>query len=94
LTRVLQADRTTLSERFFPEDSFTLFNTSETLGETLFGPTAEAIRGLGAEEAPGVFAEVYETKDPVNVWTYAVSVAFPTFPGADQIAIMKPIELS
>lgn len=91
MVKVLQPDRTTVTERFFPEDSFTLFNDQDTLGNTLFGPTAESIRGIGVEEAPGVFAEVYETKDPVNVWTYATAVAFPTFPGADQIAIMHPI---
>jgi hypothetical protein len=91
LVKVLAADRTISNARYYPENRMTLIPGAENLGETLYGPTAEAIRGLAAEEAPGIFAEVYETKDPVNVWTYAVATAFPTFPGADQIGIMKPI---
>jgi hypothetical protein len=75
--------------KFYPAKRLTMFPSSEILGETLFGPTAEGIRGLGAEEAPGIFAEVFEKRDPVSVWTYAVASGFPTFPGADMIGIIE-----
>jgi len=85
------ANGTISSKRYYNEKQYTMFSSAAQLGETLFGPTAEALRGVGAEEAPGVFAEVFETKDPVNVWTYAVATAFPTFPGADSIGIVNAV---
>jgi hypothetical protein len=79
------------TERYYPETRFTMFPRGEVLGETLYGPTAEGIRALALEEAPGIFAEVFETRDPVNVFTYAVATAFMTFPGVDEIGILVPV---
>jgi hypothetical protein len=77
-----------VTERYYPVNKVTLLNSDEHLGDTLVGPTAEGIVGLGTEEAPGVYAEVIATSDPVNIFTMATAVAFPTFPSADTIGIL------
>lgn len=56
--------------------------TSEPLGHTLFGVTAEAMRlaGIGrlaASVAPGIVAVVEDTFDPVHTWTKAAGLALP-----------------
>jgi len=84
-SRIINPSTHALTEqRFFPEEKFVMFNRTA-LGDTLVGPTSEAIVGAGYEAAPGVWAEVFETRDPVNVWTYAVATMFPTFPGAGNV---------
>lgn len=59
------------------------------LGNTLFGPTAEA-RVLAntplASSAPGVWAETYGTSEPPAEWIKVAAVAFPSIPGAESIA--------
>jgi len=89
--KLLNADMTTTLTRYYPVKKATLYSSQMTLGETLYGPTAEAIRSIGVEESPGIWAEVFETKDPVNVWTYACAVAFPTFPASDDIGIFNAL---
>jgi len=86
--RIINRDGTFTATRYFPEKVCTLFSTETKLGDFLMGPTAEAVRSIGTQVKPGIWAEVYETKDPVNVWTYACATAFPTFPGCDQIGIL------
>jgi hypothetical protein len=83
--------KTVTTGRYYPETRFTMFPRGEVLGETLYGPTAEGIRALALEEAPGIFAQVFETIDPVNVFTYAVATAFITFPGVDFTGIIVPL---
>ncbi len=56
--------------------------TDEPLGETRWGPTAEALElsGLGllpVADAPGVAAVADKTTDPVATWTKACGVAMP-----------------
>jgi len=83
--------KTVTTGRFYPETRFTMFPRGEVLGETLYGPTAEGIRALALEEAPGIYAQIFETIDPVNVFTYAVATAFITFPGVDFTGIIIPL---
>lgn len=62
----------------------------DNLGETLFGPTEEALLSsyIKQQETAGIFAAVYELgKDPVGIETKASATAFPTFPMADSIFI-------
>ncbi|MTV47756.1 hypothetical protein GJ688_02005 [Heliobacillus mobilis] len=62
----------------------------QALGETLFGPTEEALltSWVKQTEQSGVFAAIYELgKDPVGIETKASATAFPTFPMADAIFI-------
>jgi hypothetical protein len=85
--RVIGADRTLSTVRAFPEKNGTLFSSKVQLGNTLFGPTAEAISSVGVERAPGVYADITKHTDPVSHKISAVATAFPTFPGADAIII-------
>lgn len=59
------------------------------LGETLWGPTAEALDSdsIDARRAPGIIAQVYRTKEPPAHWTKAAAVALPTFPNADLVYV-------
>lgn len=50
------------------------------LGASLWGTTAESLSPrfeLTEEEAPGIVAGVYETQDPVSLWTKAAAIAVP-----------------
>lgn len=88
VVRKVDANGDVVTERYYPVNKVTLLSSDEQLGETLMGPTAEGIVGLGNEVAPGIFAEVYATSDPVNIFTMATAVAFPTFPSADTVGIL------
>ena len=61
---------------------------SFTVGNTLWGPTAES-RGLYgtplASEAPGLYAVVYGTEDPPSEWVKTVGVAIPSIPEAEKV---------
>lgn len=85
-----QDDGTLTEVRCLREDrAFMVPGPSVQLGSTLFGPTAESRVLFGtplADQAPGVFAETYETTEPPAQWTKAVAVAFPSLPGADHLA--------
>lgn len=59
-----------------------------TVGNVLFGPTAESRVLYGttqAAAAPGVWAETYGTTEPPAEWVKAAAVAFPTLPEAGKI---------
>lgn len=50
------------------------------LGASLWGPTAEALDpdfGIEEEDAPGIVAGAYSTKDPVAMWTKAAGIGLP-----------------
>lgn len=50
------------------------------LGASLWGTTAEALSAdyqIDEEEAPGIVAGAYETKDPVAMWTKASAIGVP-----------------
>jgi hypothetical protein len=72
--------------RFFPANKFVLLP-GVSLGDTLVGPTAEALLSadISSQEAPGVYATVDVQKEPVGLWTKVAMAAFPTFPMADSV---------
>lgn len=84
------------THRYFPNNSFVMFGDG-TLGETLFGPTAEEIRltrdpSIETSKIGNVLAMVYEENvDPVSTWTKAVATAIPSFPAADEVFQAQPI---
>lgn len=83
------ADGTKSSARLFPANKFVMMP-GVALGDTLFGPTAEAL-DLASEgviqmsDTPGLIAMVYKEKDPPGHWTKAAAIALPTFPNADLV---------
>jgi len=84
------------TKKYFPENRFVMF-TDDTLGETLYGPTAEETRltrdpSVDTSVIGNVLACVYdETKDPVGTWTKAVATALPSFAAADEVFQAQPI---
>ncbi|MBQ8299881.1 MAG: major capsid protein [Clostridia bacterium] len=78
------------TKRYFPEESFAMFPAG-TLGETVYGPTAEEVRllrdpAIDSEKIGKILIMMYEEgKDPVATWEKAVATALPTFPYSDEI---------
>lgn len=86
--RAQKEDGTYETIRFLDQTKFILLPPS-TLGETLHGPTAEALLSadITSQEAPGIFATVDVQTEPVGIWTKVAATAIPTFPMADTIFI-------
>jgi hypothetical protein len=86
--RVQNEDGTYITVRFFPSTRFVLLP-PDPVGETLMGPTAEALLDaeVEAEETAGIYAIVYEEKEPPGIWTKAAATGIPTFPAANGIFI-------
>ena len=88
--RKLNADGTYTKNRYFPEDKFVMLP-NETLGETVYGPTAEEIRlqrdpSVDVRTVGKIFACMYEEgKDPVSTWEKAVATALPVLSCAEDI---------
>lgn len=63
------------------------------IGETLWGPTAEAISDLVgttlSELAPGVIAKTYGQEDPPAEFVKAAGVALPSLPSAELVQQVK-----
>lgn len=74
------------TQRLFPANRFVLLP-STPLGETLLGPTAEALldNEITSEEAPGIYAAIDQYVEPPSIWTKAAACSIPTFPAADQV---------
>ena len=78
------------TKRFFPEDSFSLIP-GETLGKTIYGPTAEEVRlstkpEIDVEAIGKILAMMYEeSTDPVSTWIKAVATSLPSLACADKI---------
>ncbi|NFE85873.1 major capsid protein E [Clostridium botulinum] len=79
--------------RYFPEDKISMFG-DETLGETIYGLTAEEVKLIGdgkMEEASvldnKIFVGTYTSIDPVGEFTKAVATALPSFPHAEELGI-------
>lgn len=95
--RFQKADGTYETKRYFPENKFVMFSDS-TLGETVYGPTAEEIRltrdpSIQITMQDKVLAMIYEESvDPVGTWTKAVATAIPSFPLANEVFQAKPID--
>lgn len=90
------ANGTYVAHRYFPANKFVMFGDG-TLGETIYGPTAEEIRltrdpSIQTSKIGNVLAMVYEENlDPVSTWTKAVATALPSFPAADEVFQAQPI---
>ena len=78
------------TRRFFPENCFSMIP-GETLGKTIYGPTAEETRlstkpGIDVEAIGKILAIMYEEgTDPVSTWEKAVATALPSLACADKI---------
>lgn len=74
------------STRIIPDNRIIMLPaTSEDLGATLWGTTAESLEpefGLTGD-GPGLVAGAYSTKDPVAVWTKAAAIALPVLANPD-----------
>ena len=72
------------TERLLPTEKFILLPPNA-LGDTLWGPTAEALNNnnIDSRVAPGIIAQVFKTDEPPAHWTKAAAVAIPTYPNAD-----------
>lgn len=89
--RQLTAKGTYTAKRYFTESAF-VFMPDGTMGETLFGLTAEELALRKKEDVEisdigHVIIEQYATNDPVAKWIKAVATALVTFPCADQVFI-------
>lgn len=86
--RIQAEDGTLTTIRFFPETRFVLLPPND-LGETLFGPTAEALLSneVNSREVGGMYCKVYEEDEPPMVWTKAAATSIPTFPAAEEVFI-------
>ncbi|MBZ9608639.1 major capsid protein [Clostridium estertheticum] len=78
--------------RYFPENIISMFG-SDTLGETIYGLTAEEVKLIGdgnmetASMVGNVFVGTYTSVDPVAEFTKAAATAIPSFPHADELGI-------
>lgn len=86
--RAQAEDGTYSTIRFLPQNKFVLLPPS-TCGETLTGPTAEALLSpdITSQEAPGIYATVDVQTEPVGIWTKVAATSIPTFPMADAVFI-------
>lgn len=81
------------TKRYFPENCIAMFG-DETLGETIYGLTAEEVKLIGdakMEEASildnKIFVGTYTSIDPVGEFTKAVATALPTLPHGEELGI-------
>lgn len=79
--------------RYFPENVISMFG-DETLGETIYGLTAEEVKliGDGKMESTSmlenkIFVGTYTSTDPVGEFTKAVATALPTLPHGEELGI-------
>lgn len=79
--------------RYFPENVIAMFG-DETLGETIYGLTAEEVKLIGdgkMEETSildnKIFVGTYTSIDPVGEFTKAVATALPTLPHGEELGI-------
>ena len=88
--RKLEENGKYTKHRYFPENKFVMIP-NETLGETVYGPTAEEIRlqrnpAIDVRTVGKIFACMYEEGlDPVSTWEKAVATALPTLSCAEDI---------
>jgi hypothetical protein len=84
--RTQNEDGTFVTRRFFPENRFVLMPPSK-LGDTLMGPTAEALLDdeVEAKAVSGIYANVTHENEPPMIWTKAAATSLPTFPAADLV---------
>ncbi|AJW76993.1 major capsid protein [Marinitoga sp. 1155] len=72
--------------RFFDENKFVLLPGNGLAGDTLVGPTAEALAedaGKKMKQLKGITVVQWETTEPVSLWTKAAAAQIPSMPYAD-----------
>lgn len=80
------------TKRYFPDNVISMFGDG-TLGETIYGLTAEEVKLIGdakMEEASmvgNIFVGTYTSIDPVGEFTKAAATALPSFPHAEELGI-------
>lgn len=80
------------TKRYFPENVISMFG-DETLGETIYGLTAEEIKLVGdgkmdmASMVGNIFVGTYTSIDPVGEFTKAAATALPTLPHGEELGI-------
>ncbi len=89
------------TNRYFPENKIAMFG-DDTLGETIYGLTAEEVQLLGQGSMGGnncccldeatlldnkIFVGTYTSIDPVGEFTKAVATALPTLPHGEELGI-------
>lgn len=79
--------------RYFPENKIAMFG-DETLGETIYGLTAEEVKLIGDGKMDEttmldnkIFVGTYTSIDPVGEFTKAVATALPTLPHGEELGI-------
>ncbi len=84
--RVQNEDGTYTTTRFFPDNMFVLLPEGK-LGDTLMGPTAEAMldEAVESKNVAGIYANVTHQNEPPMIWTKAAATSLPTFPAADRV---------
>lgn len=81
-----------ITERYYPENKISMFG-DETLGETIYGLTAEEVKLIGdgkmeeAQMVDNIFVGTYTSIDPVAEFTKAAATALPTLPRGDELGI-------
>lgn len=82
-----------VAQRVIPEDVIVwLPPAGETLGQTLYGVTAEALELAGeglidATDTPGVVAVVEKTTDPVATWTLGTGISLPVLANPELLMV-------
>ena len=84
--RTQAEDGTFTTLRFFPNNMFVLMPPTK-LGDTLMGPTAEAMLDdeVEGKDIGGIYANVSHENEPPMVWVKAAATSLPTFPAADLV---------
>ena len=84
--RVQDEAGTITTQRYFPANRITLLPPGK-LGDTLTGPTAEALLDdeVEATAVAGIYANVTHENEPPMIWTKAAATSLPTFPAADTV---------
>lgn len=78
--------------RYFPETVISMFGSS-TLGETIYGLTAEEVKLIGdgkmedASMVGNIFVGTYTSIDPVGEFTKSAATALPSFPHGEELGI-------
>lgn len=80
------------TKRYFDENTISMFG-PETLGETIYGLTAEEVKLIGdgkmdeASMVGNVFVGTYTSIDPVGEFTKAAATVLPTLPHGEELGI-------
>lgn len=80
------------TKRYFPDNVISMFG-DETLGETIYGLTAEEIKLIGdgkmdiASMVGNIFVGTYTSIDPVGEYTKAAATALPSMPNGSEVGI-------